>query len=108
MNFKDPIYTYLGMAIAILAMITGVFEWFDPNIAWGIAGLFGFGSVASLRAYISSKGWKTYAAVIPPMILGVLTTLNVITIEVYQQLMLVFGAISGATIQHANKKANGK
>jgi len=102
---KSPALTYIGAVIAVLAMVSGVFEWFDPQIAWSIAGMFGFGSVASLRVFIDSSGWKTYALTGIPIVLGALTLAGVTTVESYQALMAVFAPLTGATIQQAQSKA---
>lgn len=105
MEFKNPLVTYVGMIIAIFAMLSGVFNWVvSPEIAWSIAGIFGFGSVASLRAYIKSEGWMTYTVTGIPMILGVLTAFNVINLELYQTLLAVFAPLTGITLQNAQTK----
>jgi hypothetical protein len=62
-----------------------------------------------LRAYIDSQGWKTYAAVLPGIVCGILAAANVITLEVYQLLVAAFAPITAATLQQAETKAkNGK
>ena len=105
MDFKSPIVTYIGMAVALLAMVAGVFEWFNPDIAWSVAGIFGFGSVASLRAYIESKGWKTYVMTGLPILFGVLTLAGVFDVETYKLLMAAFAPLTGITLQQAQVKA---
>lgn len=104
-TFKSPWFTYVGIIFAIIAIIAGAAGWFDPNIAWGIAGFLGFGSIASLRAYIESKGWKTYVVAGIPMVLGLLVALNVITFDNYQTLIAAFAPLTGITIQQALGKA---
>ena len=105
MDLKTPWVTYVGMAIAIFAIVTNVFGWVPAEIAWGVAGIFGFGSIASLRGYIESKGWKTYVITGIPAILGVLTVFKVIDLETYQQLMVAFGPLTAMTLQQAVTKA---
>jgi len=97
--FKQAWVTYVGMAIALLAIITGVFGWFEPSLAWGVAGIFGFGSMASLAAYIKEAGWATYVTTGVPIVLGLLTMLGVITPEAYQLLMAAFSPLVGMAIQ---------
>ena len=104
-TFKQPWVTYLGMAIALAAVLAGVFSWFDPNIAWGVAGIFGFGSMASLRAYIETKGWKTYVMTGIPVLCGVLALVGVIDAETYQLLIAAFAPLTGITLQQAQVKA---
>ena len=103
-TFKQPWVTYLGMVIALVAILAGALGWFDPAVAWGVAGIFGFGSVASLRAYIESKGWKTYVMSGVPIIFGVLVIAGVIDAETYQLLIAAFAPITGITLQQAQVK----
>ena len=58
---KKPIFAYVGMVLAVIAVVLGVIkpEW--ASIAWMIAGVLGFGSFDLLRSFIDSKGWKTHA-----------------------------------------------
>ena len=103
-----PWAAYVGFAVGIVAMMAGVFGWFDPAIAWGLAGIFGFGGVAALRQYLESKGWKTYALVAINVVLSVLLALNVITPDVYAQLIAVFGGLTAVTVvQGVSKAKNG-
>jgi uncharacterized membrane protein (UPF0136 family) len=97
--FKQAWVTYLGMAIALLAIISGVFGWFEPSLVWGVAGMFGFGSIASLAAYIKEAGWMTYVSAGIPIILGLLTILKVITAENYQLLMAAFAPLVTMALQ---------
>ena len=103
---KSPLATYLGMAIAVLAMIAGITDvsWISSDLAWTIAGFFGFGSVASLRLYIEAQGWKTYVSAGVPMVASILFFLGVVVLDQYQALLAVFGPITAATVQHALSK----
>jgi len=102
---KKDIITYVGFALAVFASATGVFGWVPAEIAWGIAGLFGFGTLAAARTFIESKGWKTYVIDIPTAILGVATALGWVTLEIYAQVMVVIGMLNVGTLAHADKKA---
>lgn len=104
--FKSPWVTYIGIAIALAAMFASIMPWgIDPNILWGIAGFVGFGSIASLRAYIDSKGLKTYIATGIPMVFGALSVFGVITYDNYQTLIALFAPLTGISLQQAIKKS---
>jgi len=102
---KKPIFSYIGMIIAVAAIALGVFkpEW--SSIAWSIAGFLGFGSVASLRAAIDSEGWKTYAVFGIVIVILVLQMLGVVDAETAQMLMVAFAPITGITMQQALAKS---
>lgn len=102
---KKDIVTYIGFAIAIFAVATGVFGWVAAEVAWGIAGLFGFGTLATVRAFITSKGWKTYLIDIPTALLGVATAVGWITLELYIQIMAIIAILNVGTIRAADAKA---
>ena len=96
---------YAGFGVAVLAIVTGVFGWFPAEIVWGVAGFFGFGGIGALRNFIDSEGWKTYAAIIPPMVSGVLMLFNVIDLVTYQLLIAAFVPVTGATVTQGVVKA---
>jgi hypothetical protein len=102
---KKNIITYVGFAIAIFAVATGVFGWVPAEVAWGIAGLFGFGTLAAVRTFIDSKGWKTYLIDIPTALAGLATALGWLSLELYQQIMVVIGMLNVGTIRQADTKA---
>lgn len=102
---KKDIITLVGFVIAIFAVATGVFGWVPAEVAWGIAGLFGFGTLAAVRAFIDSKGWKTYIIDIPTALLGVATALGYLSLELYQQIMVIIGMLNVGTIRQADTKA---
>jgi len=106
--FKSKWTTYFGMVVALLAIIAGTFGWFDPNIAWSVASLFGFGSIASLAAYISDKGWKTYVLAVFSVIPAILLVLKVITPEIFATLIGIGCTLAGVTLQMRAVKVNGK
>lgn len=102
---KKDIITYVGFALAIFAVATGVFGWIPAAVAWGIAGLFGFGTLAAVRTFIESKGWKTYIIDIPTAILGLATAVGWVTLDLYTQIMVVIGMLNVGTLAHADNKA---
>ena len=104
--FDKPIFTYIGMALAAVAMILGVVkpEW--AVFAWTIAGVLGFGSIAALRSMIDSSGWKTYAIFVVIGIGALLQIFGVIAPETYQAIMIVFAPITGLTVQQALAKSS--
>ncbi len=106
---KKPIVTYIGMFIAVIAIIAGAVGWpsfFSPDVWWGIASIAGFGSIASLRAFIETQGWKTYAATGIPIVINVFALFfpSVVTAEVAQNLSLAFAGITGVTLQQTASK----
>jgi len=105
MNLQSPLLTYLGFTIALLAMLCGIFEWFDPNIAWGLAGIFGFGGIAALRAFISSQGWKTYATGVFYIIPSILLMFNVINSVQFAALVALGASLTGASLAQGVVKA---
>lgn len=106
---KAPWTTYVGMLVASAAILAGVFGWFSPDIAWAVAGLFGFGSIASLRAFIQERGYKTYVVAILGAGSALLYGFGVVTVEVYQSLMGVLAMLTGITLQQtATKQKLGK
>lgn len=102
---NNPIYSYIGMGLAAIAMVLGVILPEYSSIVWSIAGFLGFGSVAALRAAVDSKGWKTFASFGVIVIVLGLQLLGVITPEVAQQLMLIFAPITAITFQQALAKS---
>ena len=102
---KKDIITIVGFAIGIFSVATGVFGWVPAEVAWGIGGLFGFGTLAAVRAFIDSKGLKTYFIDIPTALLGVATALGYLTVDVYQQIMVIIGMLNVGTIRQADTKA---
>ena len=102
--FKSAWTTYLGIVIALFAMVSGVYGWVEPDLAWSLAGIFGFGSVASLRAYIEAQGIKTYVIAGIPIIFGILLAVGVINLEFYQLLTAAFAPLTQITLQQAKVK----
>jgi len=102
---KKDMVTYAGFALAVASAATSVFGWFPAEIGWGIAGLFGFGTLAAARTFIESKGWKTYVIDIPTALLGVATAMQWIPLELYAQIMVVIGMLNAGTLAHADNKA---
>lgn len=101
---KKDIVTYVGFVMAIASAATGVFGWFPAEVAWGIAGLFGFGTLAAARTFIAAKGWKTYVIDIPTALLGIVTAMGFITLDLYAQIMVVIGMLNAGTLAHANSR----
>ena len=102
---KSLIYTYIGALIALFAIIAGALQWFDSQVAWGVAGIFGFGSVTALRTFIDSQGWKTYVTAGVPIILGILLLVNIIDLQTYKALVEAFTPLTGMAVAHAVQKA---
>ena len=103
--FEKPIFTYIGMVLAVIAMALGVIKPDWAVFAWTVAGILGFGSVAALRTMIDSKGWKTYAIFVVVGIGALLQIFGVITPDTFQMIMVVFAPITGLTMQNALAKS---
>jgi len=103
---KKPIFVYIGMALAAIAMVLGVIkpEW--ASYAWTVAGFLGFGSIDLLRSLIDSKGWKTHAVFIVVGLSTLAQLVGWITPEVYQAILVVFAPIIGITFQQALAKSS--
>jgi hypothetical protein len=103
--FNNPIFSYVGFVLGVVAMAFGVLkpEWAD--YAWTAAGILGFGSVSLLRAKIDSEGWKTHAIFVVVGVGALLQIFGVIAPEHYQALMVVFAPLTGVTMQQALVKS---
>ena len=104
-TFKQPWVTYAGVIVAVIAIVSGVFWPQYANILWGIASIAGFGSVASLRAFIESQGWKSYAVVVVNVIPSLLFAFKVLDAETFAALTAALGVLLGGTVQQALSKA---
>lgn len=104
--FKKPIFTYIGMFLAVLAMIAGAFWPEYSGILWTVAGALGVGSVAALRTLIDSKGWKTYAIAVIYGGLAALQALGILDAATVQILYAVFAPLLGITLQQALAKSS--
>ena len=102
---SNPIYSYIGMLVAVVAIVSGVL--FPEYLAtlWAIGGFFGFGSIAAVRTMIDSKGWKTHAVFAVVAVLSVLQLLGVVTPDVYNALIIAFAPVTGITLQQALAKS---
>lgn len=104
--FPDkPVFTYVGMALAVVAIAMGVLLPDYANVIWGIAALLGFGSFTALRTYVDSNGLKTKGLFAVVVILTLLQWTGVVTPEVYDMLMVAFMPLFGITYQQAQAKA---
>ena len=105
--FKKPIVTYIGMVVAALAIVSasiGIPEWLPSDIAWSIGSIAGFGSIASLRAYLEVNGWKTYASVAIGMAINIPLALGWIDAEIAKLLTAGFAPVIAMTLQSTAKK----
>lgn len=105
--FPDkPIFSYIGMLLAVIAIAsTVVFPDYSAFI-WTLAGILGFGSVAALRKFIDSKGWKTTATFVVVVVLTLLQWFGVISPEWYKLLLAAFGPVIAITFQQALAKSS--
>jgi hypothetical protein len=105
MQINSPALAYVGFALGLVAALTGIFGWFPAEIAWSIAGLFGFGGIAALRAFIESSGWTTYAYVGLQIINTVcFMAFHLYDLETFQTLMGLVAALTGIGIANGYNK----
>jgi hypothetical protein len=104
-QLESPALAYVGFALGLVAALTGIFGWFPAEIAWSIAGLFGFGGIAALRAFIESSGWTTYVYVGLQIVNTVLfMALNLYDLETFQTLMGLIASLTGIGLANGVKK----
>ena len=102
---KNQFLVYVGFSLALIAALGGVVYPEYAEVAWGIAGLFGFGSLAALRQFIDSKGWKTYVVGGITALAGILSAFGVISADVYKAWLAIASTLGGITVQQALSKA---
>lgn len=102
---KSTAASYVGMVLAVAAIVAGVFFPDYSGVVWTLAGVFGFGSVAALRSHIDSQGWKTYGAFIVVLALTALQIFGILTPENVHALFVVLGPVVGITVQQALAKS---
>ena len=104
--FPDkPIFSYIGMALAVVAIVFTVILPEYAAFIWTLAGLLGYGSGATLRKSIDSKGWKTTATFAVIVVLSILQWFGVITPDLYKLLLAAFTPVLGITFQQALAKS---
>jgi len=104
-KMKQQYLTYIGFALALIAALGGVLYPQYAELAWGLAGLFGFGSLATLRQFIDSTGWKTYVVGGITALAGILSAFGIIDTTVYQAWLAIAATLGGITVQQALSKA---
>jgi len=102
---KNPIFSYVGMAIAFAAIIFGVVKPEYASYAWTVAGFLGFGSIDLLRTFIDSQGWKTHAIFVVVGVGSLLQIFGVIDLATYQMIVAAFAPLIGVTMQQALAKS---
>ena len=104
--FNNPILSYVGFGLGCVAIVLSVIEPDWGSVLWVVAGVLGFGSVAALRSFIDAKGIKTYAIFAVICVCSVLQIMNVISMELYQMLIVGFAPLTGITMQQALAKSS--
>ena len=102
---KNPIFIYVGVFLAVAAMVMGIVLPEYASYAWTIAALLGVGSVEVLRQLIDSKGWKTHAAIFVIVASGVAQLAGWIDQATFYQIFGVFAPITGLGIFQALAKS---
>ncbi len=93
--FQNPIYTYIGFFMAVIAITLGVIAPEYSTIAWTVAAVLGFGTASLARKFIDSKGWVTHTIGIIVGGLVLLQIFGVITPDQFQGLMVAFAPLTG-------------
>jgi len=106
MGTKKGLVSYVFFVLAVLSLVAYTLNWIDETIMMTLLGLFGFNGVAALRAYIESKGWKTYSVAIAGVLGSLGVAFGVLSPDAAAVWFGFFGVISGATLTHAVQKAN--
>jgi len=107
-----PLFKYFGFLIAFLtALFTIVapetWTWFNADIGWVIAGVFGSVGLAQFRAFIGSKqSYKTWGLIVGQLVLSALLATKNITAELYGELYALLTSLVGATLLQAKAKEN--
>ena len=102
---KNPIFLYIGVFLAVAAMILGVIMPEYASYLWTVATLLGVGSVEILRQLIDSKGWKTHAAIIVIVGCGIAQLAGWIDQATFYKILGIFAPITGMTIFQALAKS---
>jgi len=102
---NKPIFSYIGMGLAVVAVVLTVVLPEYAAILWTVAGLLGYGSIAALRKMIDSKGWKTTATFVVIAVLTIAQWFGFITPDMYQLLLAAFAPVIGITVQQALAKS---
>jgi hypothetical protein len=103
---KSSAASYIGMLIAVVAIVLGVVMPDYSAVAWTVAGVLGYGSVAALRTQIDSAGYKTYIVFGITIVLMGLQMFNVLPAETVQALFVAFAPVTGITVQQALAKSS--
>lgn len=106
MDTKNPLLSYVLFAIAVIFYLIGALGYLSMDLVIGLMSIFGFSGLAALRAYIVSKGWKTYTIVVIVVIGAVLKIAGVIGEEMFYSILTAGLPLAGITIQQAEKKVN--
>lgn len=99
--FKNPIFIYIGFAIAVIAIILGVIKPEFSSTAWMVAAIFGFGTASAARTFINSKGWLTHTIGVVIGGLVVLQLSGVITPEQFNEFVIAFTPLTGISFAKA-------
>jgi hypothetical protein len=111
--FDSPLAKYIGFILAFLTALFTIlapeneWTWFNADIGWALAGIFGSIGLAQLRAFIQGKqSYKTWVMIVGQLVLSVLLATKNITADIYAQLYALVTSIAGATIMQAKAKEN--
>ena len=102
---KNPIFIYVGVFLAVTAMVLGIVMPEYAGYAWTVAALLGVGTVDVLRLLIDSKGWKTHAAIFVIVAAGVSQLAGWIDSATFYQLLGIFAPITGLGVFQALAKS---
>ena len=105
-----PLVKYFGFFVAFLTALFTIiapesWTWFNADIGWVIAGVFGSVGLLQLRQFIDSKqSYKTWILIVGQLVLSTLLATKNITAEMYGELYLLLTSLAGVTIMQAKAK----
>ena len=107
MDWKK-VLAYVGFAAALIAFLLMSLGILPDTWAIMIMSIGGFGAGAgALRAFIESKGLKTYILIGSSVLLGILAVFKVISTDIVLKAYAIITGLLGVTIQQAASKAKG-
>ena len=104
---KDPKFAYVAFFLGAVFYGLGQVGVIDPTMAVAISGFFGFSGAGSLRAFINSKGIKSYGIVLIGIVVVFGLGLHLIPLAIATKVLVILGSLFGVTVTHGVVKAQG-
>ncbi len=104
---KSEILSYVFFILGVVALGVYFAGIIPESTMLIVLGLLGFSGVATLRGFIDSSGYKTYIIIVFAVLGIVLEQFGVLTPDWLAKWLAFWGVLSGASMTHAVKKAQG-